>query len=136
VRTELAEAQERAQIGEAIFSRSLAADNAEHQVPTLHHLNQQMQVCKLQGMHAAGVWRVLYISPRAAVHHPGSLTTWTMLLLQVAQLQQASERAQLGTAAITAKLAAAHAQVVSAAPKCLVPASLCHVPHAIWLDSS
>ena len=32
VRIELAEAQERAQIGEAVFSRSLAADNAEHQV--------------------------------------------------------------------------------------------------------
>jgi hypothetical protein len=30
---------------------------------------------------------------------------------QVEQLQQASERAQLGTAAVTVKLAAAHAQV-------------------------
>ena len=36
VRIELAEAQERAQIGEAVFSRSLAADNAEHQVRCMH----------------------------------------------------------------------------------------------------
>lgn len=40
------------------------------------------------------------------------LTVWYVSLTQVTQLQQAAERTQLSTAAVAAKLAAAHAQVM------------------------